>query len=53
MVRLELLRMIHYTTDQRLNGENVTLGEFEVLEESDGSASPRANASGEEGDSGN
>jgi hypothetical protein len=53
MVRLDLLRMINYTTEQRLKGEHVTLGEFEVLEESDGSASPQANASGEEGDSGN
>lgn len=32
-VRAELLRMIHYTMKQRLEGERVELGEFEVLEE--------------------
>jgi hypothetical protein len=52
MVRLELLRIINYTTEQRIKGENVTLGPFEVLEESDGSAA-RAEATEPERDSGN
>ena len=38
MARLELLQMINYTMEQRIRGEHVSLGEFEVLENSDGSA---------------